>query len=114
MKIVHNKLLPNCPITCDDIVAAKHIFGPDIGSLKGNTVHRPGERVDARTATIPPVLMSQYRDIMLGADIMFVNKIPFFMSISRNIRFCTSEALKNQSGKTILGSIKLIKRLYAT
>ena len=114
MKIVSNKLLPNCPITYDDIVAAKHIFGPDIGSLKGKTVHRPGERVDARTATIPPVLMSRYPDIVLGADIMFVNKIPFFMSISRNIRFCTSEALKNQSGKTILGSIKLIKRLYAT
>ena len=36
--IITNNQLPNCPITKADILAAKHIFGPDIGSLKGKTV----------------------------------------------------------------------------
>jgi hypothetical protein len=62
---------------------------------------------------LPHVLMSRYRDVVLGGDIMFVNKIPFFMSISRNIRFGTSESLPNQSSKTIMAAIKKIKQLYS-
>ena len=36
--IVTINQLPNCPITKVDILAAKHIFGPDVGSLKGKTI----------------------------------------------------------------------------
>jgi hypothetical protein len=90
IRIVDNKLLPNCPITCNDVIAAKHIFGPDVGSLKGKTVHRALERVNARMMNLPLVIMERYHDILLEGDIMFVNKIPFFMTISRNIQFGTS------------------------
>jgi len=38
LRIVDNNLLPNCPFTCRNIVAAEHVFGPDVGSLKGKTV----------------------------------------------------------------------------
>ena len=44
---------------------------------------------------------------------MFINKIPFFMTISRNIRFATSEFLKNQASTTIMASIKQVKRIYS-
>ena len=47
IEIVEKKLLPNVPITRDDILAAEHIFGPDVGSLKGKTVHRTPEQVAA-------------------------------------------------------------------
>ena len=67
-----NKLLPNCPITCDDIIAAEHIFGPDVGSLNAKTVHHPSERVEAQINNIPMVIMECYREVVLGADIMFV------------------------------------------
>ena len=56
--------------------------------------------------------MSRYRDVVQGADIMYVNKIPFFMSISRNIRFATSEVLPNRTTKSILAAIKRIHRVY--
>jgi hypothetical protein len=98
---VDNKLLPNCPITREDILAAEHIFGPDVGSLKGKTVHRAPKGVNALLHNIPPVIMSRYREIAIGGGIMFVNKILFFMTVSRNIRFATSESLANQSSKTI-------------
>jgi hypothetical protein len=113
IKIVENKLLPNCPITRDNIIAAEHIFGPDVGSLKGKTVHRAPERVRATMNNLPPVLMSRYRDVALGGDIMFVNRIPFFMTIARNIRFAMSESLANQSSKTIMSCIKRIKQIYS-
>ena len=43
LKIIENNLLPNCPITRRDIIAAENIFGPDVGALKGKTVRRGAE-----------------------------------------------------------------------
>jgi hypothetical protein len=44
---------------------------------------------------------------------MFVNKIPFFMTISSQIKFGTGEILKDQYNKTILAAIKQVKSVYA-
>jgi hypothetical protein len=56
--------------------------------------------------------MTHYKEVILGGDIMFVNKIPFFMTISRHIKFCTAEMLTNQKNQTILSAIKQVKKIY--
>jgi hypothetical protein len=95
MKIVENKLLANCPVTRRDIEIANAIFGPDVGSLKGKTVRQGAKRVDMSMVDVPAHVLTHYRDITMGGDIMFVNKIPFFMTISRYLSFGTAEMLKN-------------------
>jgi hypothetical protein len=112
LKIVKQNLLPNCPITAKDVMAAEQIFGPDIGSLKGKTVWCAANHVEISTVDIPSRLIRQYRDIVLTADIMFVNKIPFLVTISCHIKFGTAEVLENQQLKTIMGAIKRVKSLY--
>jgi uncharacterized protein YbaR (Trm112 family) len=80
--LVENNLLKDCPITRQDITAANDIFGPNLGSLKGKTVCRSERHVRAVRDEIPRYVMEQYRDVTLCTDIMFVNSIPFLMTIS--------------------------------
>jgi hypothetical protein len=37
LQIIDSNLLPNFPVTRDDVIAAEDIFGPTLGSLKGKT-----------------------------------------------------------------------------
>lgn len=111
--IVDRNLLPNCPVTRQDIVAAEHIFGPDVGSLKGKTVRRPGFPVETQYSDVPASIMSRYRSVTLGGDIMFVNKVPILVTISRNIKFGTAQMVANQKAPTLLAAAKQIKAIYS-
>lgn len=110
--IVTSNQLPNCPITKADIVAAEHIFGPDVGSLKGKTVRRRPHLARTNVEPLPPQIMSRYRNVTLAADLMYVNGIPMLVTISNNIRFGTVEALPNRNFGTLVKGIKSVASVY--
>jgi hypothetical protein len=112
MKIVSLNLIPNCPVTRDDIANAEKIFGPDIGSLKGKTVRRTTEHVEVAATPVPSTIMSEYRDVIIGADIMFVNKLPFFVTISRHIKFGTAELIADQKHETLVKAARDVHNIY--
>jgi hypothetical protein len=104
LRYVDNNLLPK---------AAEHIVGPDVGSFKGKTVRQSPNRVQAPPGiAILANIMRQYWEVVLAADIMFVNKVPFLVSISSSIKFCPAELLFNQQVATIFTGIKRIVSLY--
>jgi Reverse transcriptase (RNA-dependent DNA polymerase) len=112
LDIVDKNLLPNCPVKREDIVAAEKIFGPEVGSLMGKTVRKTPKPVQPTYTSIPATIMSRYQEVTLAGDIMFVNKLPFFVTISRNIRFCTSEFLANRKTDTIFKAITHVHQTY--
>jgi hypothetical protein len=73
--------------------AAEDIFSPNVGSLKGKTVTRPGEQIHGHIEDVPQLIWDRYQSVVLGMDIMFVNAIPFLLTISRGLRFGTLENL---------------------
>jgi len=44
IKYVKDGMIPNCPITKEDILHAEDILGPNLGSLKGKMVHKTLEQ----------------------------------------------------------------------
>jgi hypothetical protein len=56
--------------------------------------------------------MENYRNITLCIDIMFVNRIPFFLSISKNIRFITAEVLDNRKLGYLVNALRRINGIY--
>jgi hypothetical protein len=112
LRIVEKNVPRNCPIVRTDILAAEDIIGPNLGSIKGKTVRRGGARVLTEVHQIPRAIMEKYKDIVLCVNIMFVNQLPLFVTIGRNIKFGTVELLKNRKHSTILQSFKTVSAIY--
>jgi hypothetical protein len=113
IRIVQNGHLPNCPIHREDILAAEDIFGPEVGSLKGKTTRMKAPKVEEdRYDGVPAPILSRYHDVTLCVDIMFVNKIPFVVTMSKHIRFITVEAIANRKVPAIWKAIKDVIKIY--
>ena len=111
---VNNKITANCPISSQDIKNAEFIWGPDLGSLKGKTVRYTPSSVRTHIYNIPSQIMQQYWDVTLSVDIMKVNNIPFFMTISKHIKFGTTSKLDSMENKIIVKHFKIVFGLYTT
>ena len=60
----------------------------------------------------PAPIIAQYRRVTLAADVMYVNKIPFFISIAHDIKFSTAQKLDSQKTPMLLDADKKIQQVY--
>lgn len=109
---VDSNMIPNCPITTQDIQNAETIWGPELGCLKGKTVWRQPDAVRTRSYSIPASVMQQYQNITLSVDVMKVNTIPFLMTISRHIKFGSAGKLDSLENKTIIQHFCAVMAVY--
>lgn len=100
----------NCLLTAKDINAAENIFRPSLAGLKGKTVRKPRETVPDAPLYLPADVHAMYRDVTLCVDIMYVDRIPFLVTISRDLKFGTVEALSSCSNQQLL--VLQVLRVY--
>ena len=104
--------LKGCPMTKADIQAAEDIYGPNLGALKGKTVDRPNPHVPAGVDHVPTSIMDVHHSVTLAIDIMFINKVAFLITTSRNLKFGTVEAISNRQITTIIAKLKSVCQIY--
>ena len=112
LDLVDSNQLRNCPVDRRSIVAAEAIFGPEVGSLKGKTVRKSSSQVTHLKMTIPPHIHERYQEVSLSIDIMFINKVAFFITKSKSLRFGSVEHIPSRTHKTILTCIKKLRSVY--
>ena len=112
IKILKTSGLPNCPVTPRDVIIANKVFGPDVGALKGKTTRRNPPIVDSPVSVDTTSILEHYGEITLCVDLMNVNKVPLLVTLSRNIKFGTMEAVADRKESTLLKCIKGVVALY--
>jgi hypothetical protein len=91
--LVSGNLIPNCPIARADISNACKMFGPDLTSIRGKTVRQTPAPVVADYVAISWQLVDANEAVTLMADVFFVDGITFLITVSRRIKFATTEHL---------------------
>ena len=69
--------------------------------------------MDHITQQCPPTIIEQYSNIMLSADIMHVNRIPFFVTRSCHIHFGTVDVLPSLQATDIEIALSHVLNIYA-
>jgi hypothetical protein len=92
-----------------DVDVAFKIWGKNVAALKGTTTRTKPLPVATDFVKLPKEVLDLHRDVSLTADIFFVNKIPFFLTLSRNVCFTAVNHLPN---RTVPEMFKALKEIY--
>ena len=110
--ILKSNQIHECPVSYEDANTAEKIWGPSIAALKGKTTQKTHEKVTSDIVAIPTEIRELHRIVTMSIDVFFVNKIPFLLTLSRNICFSTVTHLSNQKAATIFAVFKSIFIYY--
>jgi hypothetical protein len=96
-------------MTIQDIDVATKIWGKNIAALKRKTTRSKTHPVARDYVNVPKELLKIHEEVFLTTDIFFVNKIPFFLTLSRNICFT---AVNHLTDRTVPQIFKAFKEMY--
>ena len=111
-KIVNSQLIANLPISHVDIAAAERVFGPNLGALKGKMPKHRSVPVAGTIDSFPLSILNQFQEVVLTIDLMFVNKLPFLITVSCSPHFGTVEFLTNCQVPTVTAALACIVQTY--
>jgi len=88
-------------------------LGPNLGSLKGKTTRKTPGRVTINTLDdLPDGMLEEHENVTLTVNIMYINKIPFIVTLSRAIHFGTIKMIKDERKSTIIKSLEQVINAY--
>jgi hypothetical protein len=99
--MVREKLIANFPVTVKDVHNANRIFGPDLANLRDKTTKKKPEHIRVDYVEIPQDIIKTHKYVTLVADVMFVNGLPFLVTLSRGISLVTIEYLPSLTAKCL-------------
>ena len=111
--LLDHHLIPNSPFTSHDVRKPEQIYSPDLGNLKGKTTRCNPPTLDQIMQQCPNTIIEQYGNIMLSADVMHVNGIPFFVTRSHHIHFGTVDVLPSLQAIDIGAVLRCVVNIYA-
>ena len=94
--VCHN-LIKNCSVT--RVTNAYKIIVTDLEGMRCKTVRKKPERVVTDDMEIPMKIKMHLSRFTLTGNVMFMNKLPFFMTFGRDIGLPTVEFTLNRTAK---------------
>jgi hypothetical protein len=107
--VIRSNQIKDCPVTVQDIDVARTIWGKNIAALKGKTTRGKSIPVARDYVKLPMELLKLQKEVFLTTGIFFVNKITFFLTLSRKICFTT---VTNLTDRRVPHIFKAFKEMY--
>ena len=110
--MVRSKHINNCPVTVQYVGVLQEVWGKNISSFKGKTTQIKPNLMARDQANIPKGLIKLHKEVFLTYDIFFVNKTPFFLTLSRKLYFLEVNKLANHTVPEIFNDFKELYQYY--
>jgi hypothetical protein len=110
--VIRSNQIKFCPMTVQDVDVAITIWGKNIAALKGKTTRSKKNPVARDYVKVPMELLKLHKEVCLTTDIFFVNKIPFFFTLSRKISFTAVNHLTDRTVPQISNAFKEMYQYY--
>ena len=68
--------------------------------------------IDSPITSVPASILKRYQNVTLCIDIMYINWVAMMISISRNIKFATIEAIPSNKTPIFIKGVKGILQIY--
>jgi hypothetical protein len=108
--IIWSFQIKDCPITVKHIDTALKIWGKNVAALKGKTTWTKPDLVARDFVKVPVELLKLHKEVIyMTVNLFFVNKIPFFLTLSHNICFM---AINHLTNRTVLQIFMAFKEIY--
>ena len=89
-----------------EIGVAHNILGKSVPEFKGKTTRKKPVPEEGDLIQVPEELVKLYEDLYLTENLLFVNIIPFFLALIREICFTAVNHLANKKVETIFKAFK--------
>jgi Reverse transcriptase (RNA-dependent DNA polymerase) len=89
--------IKNTEVTAMDVARARDIWGPSLGGLKGRSTAQKGKPISLGEK----LRTKQHREQVLHADLMFVNGIPYLISVLDPLEYVQVTRLKSKDDWTL-------------
>jgi hypothetical protein len=107
--IIQRNQIKDCPITVEHVDTALKIWGKNVASLKGKTTHTKPDPVARDFVKVQVELLKLHKEVYITANLFFVNKIPFCLTLSHKICFT---AINHLADRTVLQIFMAFKEIY--
>ena len=97
--------IQNCPIAFKYVTNTKVIFCTHLVGASGKTVINTSKQMDSDRVAIPRYFKLLNKSVSLVADVLFVNGIPFLITLFRNLLFVTAKHMKYRTSNKLSGSM---------
>ena len=103
---IQSNQIKNCPVATQDADNAQKMWGKDVDALKGKTTRSKPDTVARDNVKVPVETLKLHKEAFLTADSLFVNKMPFFLTLSRKTCFAAVNHLADRKVATIFAAFK--------
>jgi hypothetical protein len=107
-----SNVIANYPVTVANTTNAREIFGPDLPSMRGKTVRCTPAPVVADYVAVPRSVVERNKIVMLAANIYFVHRMAFLITLSRNIKFLMANIVPVQTVKGLVKHLERVLHVY--